>query len=160
MLAETRPDGQDEAIALYRDLITAWNRRDAVAMAALFLENGDVIGFDGSMLSGASEIQTSLAEIFTEHPTPPYVAKVRGVRLLRPDILLVKGIAGMAPPGARDLDPGLNAVQTLVAVREADGWRVASFQTTPAAFHGRPDAVMKLTRELQDHAAQGGLPQP
>jgi uncharacterized protein (TIGR02246 family) len=159
MLAETRPDGQDEVVALYRDVIVAWNRRDAVAMAALFLEDGEVTGFDGSMLTGASEIQTSMAEIFAEHPTPPYVAKVRGVRLLRDGVALIKGIAGMAPPGAQALDPGLNAVQTLVAVREADGWRIAALQTTPAAFHGRPDAVMKLTHELQDHAAQGGLPQ-
>jgi uncharacterized protein (TIGR02246 family) len=159
MLADSQPNGQAGAIAVYRDLITAWNRRDAVAMAALFLEDGDVTGFDGSMLSGASEIQSSMAAIFAEHQTPPYVAKVRGVRLLQEGVAVVRGVAGMALAGTRELDPGLNAVQTLVAIRNGAGWRIASFQTTPAAFHGRPDAVVKLTRELQDHAAHGGLPE-
>ena len=159
MLADSQPDGQGGAVVLYRDLITAWNRRDAVAMAALFLEDGGLTGFDGSMLDGASEIQASMSAIFAEHQTPPYVAKVRSVRTLRDGVAIVRGVAGMAPPGTRELDPGLNAVQTLVAVREDASWRIASFQTTPAAFHGRPDAVIKLTRELQDHAAQGGLPE-
>jgi uncharacterized protein (TIGR02246 family) len=158
MLADSQPDGQGDVIALYRDLITAWNRRDAAALAALFLADGDVTGFDGSMLNGATEIQSSMAGIFAEHQTPPYVAKVRGVRLLAEGVAIVRAIAGMAPPGGRELDPGLNAVQTLIAVRDTSGWRIASFQTTPAAFHGRPDAVAKLTRELQDHAAHGGLP--
>lgn len=158
MLADSQPDGQGEAVALYRDLIAAWNRRDAVAMAALFLEDGALTGFDGSMLDGAAEIQSSMSAIFAEHQTPPYVAKLRDTRTLRDGVAIVRGVAGMAPPGTSELDPGLNAVQTLVAVREESGWRVASFQTTPAAFHGRPDAVVKLTRELQDHAAHGGLP--
>jgi hypothetical protein len=41
-------------------------------------------------------------------------------------------------------------VQTLVAVRQGDAWRIASFQNTPAAFHGRPEAVEELTRELRE----------
>ncbi len=158
MPADPRPDSDDAAVSLYRELITAWNRRDAVAVASLFLEDGDLTGFDGSMLTGASEIQSSVAAIFAEHQTPPYVAKLRSVRLLHEGVAIVKGIAGMAAPGGGKLDPGLNAVQTLVAARAPSGWRIASFQTTPAAFHGRPDAVLKLTRELQDHAAGGGLP--
>jgi len=31
-------------------------------------------------------------------------------------------------------------------------WRIALFQNTPAAFHGRPEAAKKLSAELRDAA--------
>ena len=55
----------------------------------------------------------------------------------------------MVPRGKLDLDPQTNAVQSLVVV-EADGsWRIALLQNTPAAFHGRPEEVERLTDELR-----------
>ena len=63
----------------------------------------------------------------------------------------------MVPPGKSEIDPALNAVQSLVAAKAPDGeWRIALFQTTPAQFHGRPELVQQLTdelRQLLDHAA-------
>jgi hypothetical protein len=55
----------------------------------------------------------------------------------------------MIPYGQQDLKPELNAIQTLVAVKRDDHWRGAMFQNTPAAFHGRPHEVKKLTDELR-----------
>jgi len=43
----------------------------------------------------------------------------------------------------------VNAIQSLVAVREADRWRVVLLQTTPAAFHGRPDLAEAPFTELR-----------
>ena len=37
-----------EIRALYRGLLDSWNRRSADALAALFVLDGEVIGFDGS----------------------------------------------------------------------------------------------------------------
>jgi hypothetical protein len=56
----------------------------------------------------------------------------------------------MVPSGASDLDPALNAVQTLVASRRDDQWRIELFQNTPASFHGRPADSERLTRELRE----------
>jgi len=39
-----------------------------------------------------------------------------------------------------------------VAARQGGHWRVELFQSTPAALHGRPDAVQAMSREL----AEGG----
>jgi hypothetical protein len=41
------------------------------------------------------------------------------------------------------------AVQTLVAERCEDEWRVVLYQNTPAQFHGRPELVESLTEELR-----------
>jgi hypothetical protein len=48
-----------------------------------------------------------------------------------------------------NLNPAVNAVQSLVAVKNAGEWRIALFQNTPAQFHGRPELVQELTEELR-----------
>lgn len=139
----------DDIRALYDALIEAWNRRDAGAMAALFAPEGQMVGFDGSQVDGAGEIAAHLAPIFASHPTPPFVTVVRSVRSLGPDAAILNAIAGMIPPGQAELRPELNAVQTLVAARRDGAWRIEMFQNTPAALHGRPEAVAAMTAELK-----------
>ena len=63
---------------------------------------------------------------------------------------LLTAIVGMVPPGKADIDPAVNAIQSLVAVKEGEVWHIALFQNTPAQFHGRPELSENLTRELRD----------
>jgi uncharacterized protein (TIGR02246 family) len=139
----------DEVRTLYRDLLDRWNRRDAADMAALFADEGHVIGFDGSQVDGRSAIEAHLRPIFADHPTAAYVASVREVRPLGTDVALLRAVVGMLPPGQTDLNPSVNAIQTLVAARRDGRWRVELFQNTPAVFHGRPEAGRALMDELQ-----------
>jgi len=140
----------DELRQLYETLLDAWNRRDAVGMAALYGSVGSQVGFDGSTANGAEEIEAHLTPIFADHPTPKFVGKVREVRELGPNAALLRAVAGMIPPGKSDINPETNAIQTLVAVRDAQGnWRVQMFHNTPAAFHGRAEEREKLTAELR-----------
>jgi hypothetical protein len=55
----------------------------------------------------------------------------------------------MVPPSQSDLDPKLNAIQTLIAVRRDGQWRIVLFQNTPAQLHGRPELVQEMTEELR-----------
>jgi hypothetical protein len=48
-----------------------------------------------------------------------------------------------------DINPAVNTIHTLVAVQDANGWRAALFQSTPAAWHGRPQDTAALTEELR-----------
>jgi len=140
----------DEVRNLYTALLDAWNRRDAVGMAALYSVSGTQVGFDGSVANGAEEIEAHLTPIFADHPTPRFVAKVREVRELGPNAAMLRAIAGMILPGKGDINGGTNAIQALVASRDDAGrWRVEMFQNTPAAFHGRADERAKLTAELR-----------
>ena len=138
-----------EARALYQQVLDGWNKRSADSFAALFTNDGSVVGFDGSMLDGPAEIESALRQIFANHPTAAYVAKVRSVRFLAPDVAVLRAVAGMVPPGQSDLNPAVNAVQTLVAAKRDGKWRVILFQNTPAQFHGRPDLSQQLTEELR-----------
>jgi uncharacterized protein (TIGR02246 family) len=145
------PESDDEAKVrlLYQTLLEAWNDKDAHEMAELFSENGNVIGFDGSQMDGRKQIESVLGQIFADHPTPVYVAAVREVRFLAPGVALLRAVAGMVPRGHSDINPALNAVQSLIATKEQDRWRIALFQNTPAAFHGRAELSDQLNEELR-----------
>ncbi|MGP4028182.1 SgcJ/EcaC family oxidoreductase [Actinomadura sp. 3N407] len=147
----------DAVRALHRRILDGWNARDGRAFAEPFRDDGETIGFDGTLHSGRAEIAAQTDRIFAGHPTGRYVAVVRDVRVIGPGAAVLRAVAGMVPPGASDLNPDANSVQTLTASRVADEWRVALFQNTPAAYHGRPEASAALTAELRALlAGEGG----
>ncbi|HEY3058742.1 MAG TPA: SgcJ/EcaC family oxidoreductase [Chloroflexota bacterium] len=139
----------DDVRRLYERLLDRWNARDASGFAALFVDDGHIVGFDGSQADSAAEIAAHLGGVFESHATAAYVAKVREVRRLPADAGLLRAVVGMVPPGGSDINPAVNSIQSLVAVRDAERWRVVLLQTTPAAFHGRPDLAEALTAELR-----------
>jgi uncharacterized protein (TIGR02246 family) len=134
---------------LYGRMIAGWNAGDAAAMTRDFADDGQIVGFDGSEVSGREQIESYLAGIFANHKVASYVTLVREVRELAPDVTLLRAHAGMVPPGKSEINRATNAVQTLIAVRSGDRWQIALFQNTPASWHGREDDVNALTAELQ-----------
>jgi uncharacterized protein (TIGR02246 family) len=151
------PAADQEAVrALYRGLMDAWNRRSASAFAALFLADGSQVGFDGSQAEGTDEIAAHLGAVFADHETAAYVTQIRSVRILAPQVALLRAVAGMVPPGQADINPAVNAVHALVAVEQDGAWQIAHFQNTPAQFHGRPDLAEALTAELRAVLRAGG----
>lgn len=134
---------------LYETILHAWNQHDAGAMANAFTAYGNLIGFDGSQVDSRAAIERHLSPIFAHHPTPAYVAKVREVRFLSQEVAILRAVAGMIPSGSTELMPALNTIHTLVAYRLGDQpWQATIFQSTPAAWHGRPEDSAALTAEL------------
>src|SRR3954451_4506900 len=148
------PAAEREARALYADILRCWNERNAGQFARHFSRNGNMVGFDGSPVDGQESIEEHLTQVFRSHPTAGYIGKVREVRLLAPGVVLLRAVAGMVPPGKSDLNPAVNTIHTLVAASEGSRWTVELFQSTPAAFHGRPAAVEALTAELRRELEQ------
>lgn len=72
---------------------------------------------------------------------------------------VLRGTSRATPqvPGRTETNPAANAVQSLVVATEAGQRRIALFQNTPAAFHGRPQLVEESTDELTEVARQGEL---
>src|SRR5689334_15640154 len=133
---------------LYRQLLEGWNNQDAHAFAATFAEDGSSIGYDGSPMNGVAEIEMTLSGIFTNHKTASYVAIVREIRFLSPQVAVLRAVVGMIPPGKTELNPERNAIQSLIANYKDGQWRIALFQNTPARFDGRPELSEALTKEL------------
>ncbi len=130
--------------------MAGWNTHSSALFAAQFNDDANVIGYDGSQMNGRSEIESSLRQIFADHETATYVWKIREVRFFDPEVAVLRSVVGMVPPGQSDINPAVNAIQSLVAVKHGTKWRVALFQNTPAQFHGRPDLVQALSEELRE----------
>ena len=145
------PAHLDEAVCrvLYHRLLDRWNERDGRGMAELFANDGCIIGFDGSQLNGRAAIEAEMLRIFELHTPAAFVGIVREVRRLTEDVELLRAVAGMVPPGSDDINPAVNAVQSLIAVRRDGEWKLALFQNTPAQFHGRPELADALTQDLR-----------
>ena len=148
---QNSPVTEEEKIrGIYQQLLDRWNQRDAHGFAGLFSEDANVIGFDGSQYNGRPEIESEISGVFKDHVTAAYVAKVREVRFAAPQAAILRAVAGMIPPGKSDINPAVNTIQTLLAVKSERGWQIALFQNTPAQFHGRPAAAAQLTEELRE----------
>ena len=143
------PAAEQAARELYADILRCWNDRSADCFAAVFSRSGNLVGFDGSQIDGQEEIERHLNRIFGDHVPAQYVGKVREVRMLGQETVLLRAVAGMIPPNHSRLNPALNTIHTLVAARHGDRYLAELFQATPAAFHGRPADSERLTAELQ-----------
>ncbi len=135
---------------LYNSLINAWNHHDAAAFASLFATHGLAIGFDGSQMCGQKEIESALKNIFKDHPTGRYITKVRDMKIVTKEVMMLRAVAGMIPAGEFDINTKLNAIQTVIALFTGDHWVIVLFQNTPARFDGRPVAAEDLSRELRE----------
>ena len=155
-MASTDTISSDHPIGrLYEEILIAWNHQDAAAMAAHFEEDANLVGFDGSQADSRADIEDHLRPIFADHPTAAYVAKVREIRMLSSNVGILRAVVGMIPPNSDDVNPAGNTIQTLVAVQNADGWQATLFQSTPAAWHGRPQDSEALTEELREVMRRG-----
>jgi uncharacterized protein (TIGR02246 family) len=138
-----------DARALYARILDTWNKRDARNYALCFATDANLVGFDGSQIDGQQQIGAHVSEIFAHHQTGRYVSIVRETREIAPGVVLLRGVAGLVPADKEDINPELNAVQTLVGVRDGGELKGALFQNTPAKFDMRPELATKLTAELR-----------
>jgi len=143
------PTAEHAVRRLYADILRCWNDRSAGCFAAVFSRSGNLVGFDGSQIDGQEKIENHLSGIFSDHVPARYVGKVREVRMLGQEVVLLRAVAGMIPPNESRINPALNTIHTLVASRQGDRYLAELFQATPAAFHGRPEESEGLTAELQ-----------
>ncbi len=142
-------DANTQIEKLYRELLDFWNRQDAQGMASLFAKDCSIVGFDGSQMNGKMQIESEIGQIFAHHRTASYVGKIREIRLLREDVVLLRAVAGMVQKGEKEINPAVNTIQSLISVKDNGMWLISLFQNTPAQFHGRPELSEALTGELQ-----------
>ncbi|HEX5503223.1 MAG TPA: SgcJ/EcaC family oxidoreductase [Thermomicrobiales bacterium] len=121
----------DEAAVrvLVQRMNDAWG--DADAFAAVFTEDADYVVFDGTHLRGRRAIAEAHRPLFERFlKGSRLVAEPPAVRFLAPDVALVHGMGAILRARQRRPSRGRLSVQTLVAVKGEDGWRLTAFQNT------------------------------
>jgi uncharacterized protein (TIGR02246 family) len=126
-------DSADEAAvrALYQQLMDGWNQGSGDAFAAVFTEDGDLVGFDGTHFKGRQEIAPFHQRLFDKWlKGSRLVGEVKDVRFLSPDVALMHAVGGTVMRGKSEPVPERDSIQTLVATRQDGEWRLAAFQNT------------------------------
>lgn len=116
---------------LFHHLMEAWDRGDGQAFAASFTEDADYINVTGAYLQGRQAIAAGHQQIFeTFYRGSRLEGFIKSIRFLSDDIALVHLHGRPQMPGQPTTAPEAYSIQTLVAIREADGWRGTAFQNT------------------------------
>lgn len=123
----------DEAAVrgLYQQLMDGWNQGSGAAFAAVFAEDGDLVAFDGTHFKGRQEIAPFHQQLFDKWMKGSrLVGQVKDVRFLSPDVAVMHAVGGTVMRGKTEPSPERDSIQTLVATREGNEWRLAAFQNT------------------------------
>ena len=145
---ETTTNPADEAAVrdLYQQLMDGWNRGSGEAFAAVFVEDGDLVAFDGTHFKGRKEIASFHQQLFDKWMKKTrLVGQVKDVRFLSPDVAVMHAVGGTVMRGKTDPSPERDSIQTLVATRQGGEWRLAAFQNTRVRLMGNAAAFLVWT---------------
>lgn len=116
---------------LFQELQDGWNQGDGQAYAASFTEDADYIVWNGTSLKGRQAIAAAHQQLFeTRFQGSRLEGFIKHIRFLSDDIALVHLHGRPQIPGQALPAPEQYSIQTLVAIRQADGWRCTAFQNT------------------------------
>jgi uncharacterized protein (TIGR02246 family) len=122
-------------------MMDGWNQGSAEAFAAPFADDGDLIAFDGSHFKGRREIVAYQQPLFDKWlKGTRLVGEVKDVKFLASDIAVFHTVGGTIMRNQSQPSPERDSIQTLVAVKHGDNWRLAAFQNTrvrPMGSSGR-----------------------
>jgi len=114
---------------LLQQFYDAWG--DADAYASVFTEDADYIAFDGTHAKGRHAIAESHRPLFERFfKGSRLFGESSAIRFLAPDVALIQSKGAVLRAGQQRPSRRRMSVQTVVAVKQADGWRLAAFHNT------------------------------
>lgn len=140
--AEEAPAQDDEAAirSLADRYVSGWANGDAVAIASLYASDGDLVGVEGRVHKGRSEVEGRLAEDFEAIFNGTQISiTTDSVRFLEPGVAITDGsfeVTGITGPDGAAADP-LKGLYSNVVVKEGGEWALKSVrpmvpQTAPS----------------------------
>jgi uncharacterized protein (TIGR02246 family) len=131
-MSTRRIDSLDEQLIrmLPRYLGEAWNRGDSPSYAALFTDDCDYIGFDGTHVTGRAATARHHQKLFD---SVMFGSRLRladiTIRFVTPDLALIHADASLSMPWQSADARKHRWLQSYIVVRNDDGWRIAAFQS-------------------------------
>lgn len=140
------------------DFVTAYNNKDAAAIAALFTENGEMADVTGKEItSGREEIKARYELVFSGNP-PQAAVEVDSVRLVAPNLAIEDGTFHLTPKGDENAPPR-STTYTAVLMKNAEGtWQIASTRDLKDATDAAgqlSDLAEVLKGEWTTHTSEG-----
>lgn len=111
------------------EFVTAYNKKDAAAIARLFTENGELTDLSGEEItSGRTEIEAFYSDVLANQNASSIAIEVSSVRLVTPVIAIEDGTAHFTPPGEESV-PSSMAYMAVLNKNAEGKWLIASTRT-------------------------------
>lgn len=108
------------------DFVTAYNSKDAAALAALFTQEGEMSDSTGKDLtSGRDEIKSRYEEVFMGD-SPSMAIEVESVRLVAPGLAIEDGTFHLTPAGDGNAPPHSTNYTAVLMKNDKGVWEIAS----------------------------------
>ena len=149
---------------LFDRMCAAWTAGDAVAYGACFTEDSDYVSYDGTHARGRPAMVANHDRLFRGVLSgSALVGRVESIRRLRPDVAVLHATGSVLVPWRSRLPARRLSRQTLVAVREDGGWRIAALhngRVRPVTIP-EPDSVpSRMSRAMTTAARTLGVGRP
>jgi uncharacterized protein (TIGR02246 family) len=121
--------------ALVESFVKAWNAHDMESFGGLFTEDADFVNVVGMWWKGRAEIQGKHeAAHATRFKSTTLRTTGTTARLPRPDTAVIHFSWELTGESDRDGKPAppRRGIMQIVAIKQADGWRIAAAQNTNA----------------------------
>ena len=134
--------GDEQAIRLaVASFVKAYNAGDAKAVAALFVERGEIINDEGGRAQGQAAIEGTFAGIFQTHPKSQIKTTVQSLRFVSPTVAIEDGTSTVTRPSG---EPTEHNRYTVVHVKQDGRWRIASARDLPDEEAVAGEAIQQL----------------
>ena len=126
VLLATPAAADDDAAALSRAFVQAWDANDAKALAGLFAPGADIVTPDGTVVSGATKIEAFYASVFAHGlKGVPATTRIERERDLAPGLAIVDARFAIG-----DKESGIMAA---VLQKGDAGWRILALRENRGA---------------------------
>lgn len=111
------------------DFEKAYNSGNAEQLAALFLEDAEIVDEDGNIVQGRASIQSRFAEVFQEFPKARIAIEITSLRQLSPDVAVEDGYSTTTLSAD---EPVSRSPYTVVHLKRNGKWLMSSVRDFPA----------------------------
>lgn len=155
--AEARTTSPEEKALQTRakEFVAAFNKGDALALAAFWTPDGDFMDVDGRCLKGRKAIEETYKTWFSHNRGAKLAMTITGVRVVKPDLAIEDGVSEVRPA---DGGPPEVARYTVVHVKQDNRWLLASVRMSaanPPSHSEHLEALAWLVGEWTDDVEKG-----
>jgi uncharacterized protein (TIGR02246 family) len=127
---ESLPDADLELLGKAAEkFVEAFNRKDAAAIAALFMPQGEMVSSSGETYSGREAIQDHYADVFADETAPLISLEAHSVRPVGPGVVVEDGVVHFTT--AED-EPVISVAYSATHSKQPDGsWLIATNRDQP-----------------------------
>jgi uncharacterized protein (TIGR02246 family) len=123
------------------NFVKAYNAGDAKAVAALFMERGEIVNEEGESVQGQAAIEQAFAEIFKAHPKSQIKVTIQSIRFVSPTVAMEDGTSTVTHPSGERAEQNRYSV---VHVKQEGGWRMASARDLPDEEASASEEIKQL----------------